>query len=149
MVNERKLTAVSSDPRDNTVLTPASLLTFGLDPYTSVGRVHDKDELRRDYRFNLALVDRFWHDWLDFFLPTLQGKNKWRETARNFKIGQLLLVGDKEDLLTKGKHRVGRVAKTFPQTNHGKPIVRRAKIAVTNFDSGKGTMSLTTHLEAF
>ena len=59
MVNQRPLTAVSSDPRDNTVLTPASLLTPGLDPYTPVGRAHNKDELRRNYRFNLALEDRF------------------------------------------------------------------------------------------
>ena len=62
VVHERPLTAVSSDPRDNTVLTPASLLTHGLDPYTSVGRAHNRDELRRDYRFNLASADRFWHD---------------------------------------------------------------------------------------
>ena len=33
-INERPLTAVSSDARDNTVLTFASLLTPVLDPYT-------------------------------------------------------------------------------------------------------------------
>ena len=76
---------------------------------------------------------------MDFYLPTLQGRNKWRETVGNLKIGQLVLVGDTEDLLTKGKYRVGRIAETFPQMHHGKPIVRRAKIAVTKFDSGKGT----------
>ena len=59
VVNERPLTAVSSDPRDNTVLTPASLLTPGLYPYTPVGRAHDKDKLRRHYRFNLALQTVF------------------------------------------------------------------------------------------
>ena len=59
VVNERPLTAVSGDPKDNTVLTPASLLTSGLDPYTPVGRAHDKDELKRGYRFNLCLEDRF------------------------------------------------------------------------------------------
>ena len=31
VVNERPLTALSSDPRDNTVLTPASVLTPGLE----------------------------------------------------------------------------------------------------------------------
>ena len=66
MVNKRPLTAVSSDPRVDTVLTPASLLTSELDPYTAVGRSHIKDELRRDYMFNFALADRFWHDWIDF-----------------------------------------------------------------------------------
>ena len=75
---------------------------------------------------------------MDFYLPTLRNRNKWQETVGNLKIRQLVLVGDTEDLLTKGKYRVGRVAETFPQMHHGKPIVRRAKIAVTNFDSGKG-----------
>ena len=45
MVNERSLTAVSGDPGNNSVLTPASLLAPGLDPYTLVGRAHDKDKL--------------------------------------------------------------------------------------------------------
>ena len=49
VVNERPLTAVSSDPRDNTLLTPAFLFTPGLDPYVPVGRAHDKDEFRRNY----------------------------------------------------------------------------------------------------
>ena len=48
--------------------TPASF-TPGLDPYAPVGRAHDKDELRRDYRFNLALADGFWYDWMDFYQP--------------------------------------------------------------------------------
>ena len=49
-------------------LTPAFLLTPGLDSYALVGRSHNKDELRRDYRFNLALADRFWHDLNGFLL---------------------------------------------------------------------------------
>ena len=35
----------------------------------------------------------------------------------------------------KGKYRVGRIAKVFSQIHQGKPLVRRAKIAVTEFDS--------------
>ena len=62
MVNERPLTAVSIDPRDDTVLTPASFLTPGLNSYTHMERAHDKNELRRDYTFNLASSDRFWYD---------------------------------------------------------------------------------------
>ena len=71
VVNERPITPLSDDPRDNTVVTPASLLTPGLDPYTPVGIAHERDELRRDFRFNLALADRFWRDWVAFYLPTL------------------------------------------------------------------------------
>ena len=135
VVNERPITTLSDDPRDTTVVTPASLLTPGFDSYSPVGKAHNRDELRRDYRFNLALADRFWHDWIGFYLPTLQGRNKWREAATNLQIGQLVLVGDSEDITKRGKYRLGRVAEVFPQLHHGKPIVRRAKIAVTVYDS--------------
>ena len=90
VVNERPITPLSDDPRDNTVVTPASLFTPGLDPYTPVGIAHERDELRSDFRFNLALADRFWRDWVAFYLPTLQGRNKWRETSKeltNWPIG--------------------------------------------------------------
>ena len=62
VVNERSLTAWSDDPRDFAAVTPASLLTPSFDPYTPVGRAHDRDHLRRDYRFNVALADHFWKD---------------------------------------------------------------------------------------
>ena len=83
----------------------------------------------------MALADRFWKDWVAFYLPTLQGRNKWRETSKNLQIGDLVLVGDSADISERGKYRVGRVAEVFPQMHNGNPIVRRAKIAVTEYDS--------------
>ena len=135
VVNERPLTTLSDDSRDFAVVTPASLLTPAFDPYTPVGRAHDRDHLRRDCRFNVALADRFWKDWLVFYLPTLQGKNKKRETSKNLQIGDLVLVGDSVDISERGKYRVGRVAEVFPQMHNGNPIARKAKIDVTEHDS--------------
>ena len=71
VVNERPLTVLSDDPRDFAVVTPASLLTPAFDPYTPLGRVHDRDHLRRNYKFNVALAYRFWKDWVALYLPTL------------------------------------------------------------------------------
>ena len=48
VVNKRTLTALSNDSIDLAVVTPASLLTPAFDPYTPVGRAHDRDHLRRD-----------------------------------------------------------------------------------------------------
>ena len=134
VVNERPITALSDDPNDFTVVTPASLLTPGFDVYSPVGMAHERDHLRRDYRFNLALADRFWEDWVAFYLPTLQGRNKWRDLSRNIQIGDLVLVGDADDIAVRGKYRVGRIAEVFPQLHHGTPIVRRAKVAVSEYD---------------
>ena len=135
VVNKRPLTALSDDPRDFAVVTPASLLTPAFDPYTPVGRAHDRYHLRRDYRFNVAQADRFWKDWVAFYLPTLHGRNKRRETSTKLQIGDLVLVGDSADISERGKYRVGRVAEVFPLMHNGNPNVRRAKIAVTEYDS--------------
>ena len=135
VVNERPITALSEDPRDFAVVTPPSLLTPSFDTYSPVGRAHDRDHLRRDYQFNLDLADRFWKSWMGFYLPTLQISNKWPKIAKNLQVGELVLVGDAEDVAVRGKHRVGRIAEVFSQMHHGKPLVRRAKIVVTEYDS--------------
>ena len=102
------------------MVTPASLLTPSFDIYSPVGRAHDHDHLRRDYRFNLDLADRFWKSWVAFYLPTLQGRNKWQEIARNLQVGELVLVGDAEDVAVRGKYRVGRIAEVFFADASGK-----------------------------
>ena len=89
VVNERPITALSEDPRDFAVVTPASLLTPSFDTYSPVGKAHDRDHLRRDYRFNLGLANCFWKSWVAFYLSTLQVRNKWREIARNLQVGEL------------------------------------------------------------
>ena len=72
---------------------------------------------------------------MDFYLSTLQGRNKWREIARNLHVGELVLVGDAEDVAVRGKYRMGRIAEAFLEIHQGKPLVRRANIAVTEYDS--------------
>ena len=74
-----------------------------------------------------------------FYLPILQGRNEWREAAKNLQVGELVLVGDTENISDRGKYPVGRIAKIFPQMHHGKPFVRRAKVAVTVYDLESGT----------
>ena len=59
VVNERPITALSEDSRDFAVVTPASLLTPSFETYSPVERAHDRDHLKRDYRFNLGLADCF------------------------------------------------------------------------------------------
>ena len=69
------------------------------------------------------------------YLPTLQGRNKWRVTRNNIYTGQLVLVGDAEDISRRGAYRLGRV---HPQWRNGKELVRRATVAVSK-DRGDGT----------
>ena len=69
------------------------------------------------------------------YIPSLQGRNKWRTLKTNLVPGQLVLVGDSEDLRHKGAYRLGRIHCLHPQIRKGSEIVRRVTVAVI----GKGT----------
>ena len=93
------------------------------------------ETIRGGISFNVALADRFWKDWVAFYLPTLQRRNKWRETSKNLQIGELVFEVDSADISERRKYSVGRVAEVFPQMHHGTPLVQRVKIVVKEYDS--------------
>ena len=45
-------------------------------------------------------------------------------------MGQLVLVGDAEDVTYKGAYRLGRIHSLRPHKRRGKEIIRRANVAV-------------------
>ena len=126
IVNDRPLTPLSDDPRDFTAITPASLLTPYSSPYCVVGSPQHKDNLRRDYRFNISLSDQFWQKWLEFYLPWQQGRKKWLKMAQNLTPGQLVILTSMEDVSKRGKYQLGRVHEVIPQNRNGKEIVRKS-----------------------
>ena len=46
------------------------------------------------------------------------------------------MLGAPIDIAKKGNYQLGRVHEVIPQNRNGKPIVRRAKIAVAKYDEG-------------
>ena len=142
IVNERPLIPLSDDSRDFTVITPVSLLTPYLDQHVVVGQPHDRDMLRRDYRFNLSLSQQFWKKWIAFYLSWLQGRKKWWRVFENLKPGQLVVMGSLEDISRRGRYQLGRIEEVIPQIRNGKPIVRRAKIAVAKVDENTGDVEV-------
>ena len=73
---------------------------------------------------------------MEGYLPTFQGRNKWKTLQNNLVPGQLVLVGDYEDLFGWGAYRLGRVHLLYPQIQQGHEVVRRATIAVLSKTSG-------------
>ena len=142
IVNDRPLTPLSDDPRDFTAITPASLLTPYSSPYCVVGSPQDRDNLRRDYRFNISLSDQFWQKWLEFYLPWQQGRKKWLKMAQNLTPGQLVILTSMEDVSKRGKYQLGRVHEVIPQSRNGKEIVRRVKVATTSTDESTGDVKV-------
>ena len=130
IVNDRPLTTPSDQPDDLCPITPSSFLGQHLAPNTPICDVHDRGDLRRDYTFNSTLAHRFWLQWMKGYLPTLQGRNKWKTLQKNLVRGQLVLVGDCENLSGRGAYHLGRVHRLHPQIQQGREVVRRATIAV-------------------
>ena len=142
IVNDRPLTPLSDDPRDFTAITPALLLTPYSSPYCVVGSPQHKDNLRRDYRFNISLSDQFWQKWLEFYLPWQQGRKKWLKMVQNLMPGQLVILTSMEDVSKRGKYQLGRVHEVIPQNRNGKQIVRRVKVATTSTDESTGDVKV-------
>ena len=137
IVNDRPLTSVSCEPNDLTAISPSSFLGQQLSPNTPLSAFHDHGDLRRDYQYNVALAHKFWLAWIKGYLPTLQGRGKWRVTRQNLVPGQLVLVGDADDIAKRGAYRLGRIRAVHPQIKNGKEYVRRATVTVLKNDNGE------------
>ena len=142
IANDRPLTTLSDQPNDLCPITPSSFLGQHLAPNSPLCGLHDQGDLRNDYLYNSTLAHRFWLLWMKSYLPSLQGRNKWRTLQTNLVPGQLVLVGDAEDLASKGAYRLGRIHSLHPQLRKEKEIVRRATVAVLKNSSTAGNCEI-------
>ena len=134
IVNERPLVPFTDDAKDCTAITPASLLTPYAIPYLIIGEPRHKDNLRRDYRFNVSLSQKFWEKWLEFYLPSLQGRNIRHTVNKNLIPGQFVVLSSPEDIAKRGMYQLGRIHEVIPQIRNGKTLIRRAKVATLKKD---------------
>ena len=51
--------------------------------------------------------------------------------SENLKPGQLVVMGSLENISKRGRNKLERIEEVIPQIRNGKPIVRRAKGAIT------------------
>ena len=130
IVNDRSLTTVSNHPNDLVSSTPSSFLGQRLVPSTPLSAFHDQGDLWRDYQFNVHVVHKFWILWMNGYLPTSQGRAKWRIARQNLYPGQLVLVGDANDIAKRGHYRLTKIHQVHPLIRKGREIVRRDIIAV-------------------
>ena len=53
-----------------------------------------------------------------------------------------MVMGSLEDISKRGRYKLGRIEKVIPQIRNGKPIVRRAKVAVTKVNETTGEIKI-------
>ena len=143
IANDRPLTTLSDHPNDLLPITSSCFLGQGFAPNTPLGKFHDKGDLRRDYTYNATLAHKFWLSWAKGYLTNLHGCKKWRTCKENLYPGQLVLVGDSEDITERGAYRVRRIHLVHPQIRNGRELVRRATVAVL----AKGTVGGPTKIK--
>ena len=142
IVNDRPLTTPSDQPNDLLPITPSCFLGQKLAPCTPLGEPHDNGDLRRDYAYNSTLAHQFWLSWIKGYVTNLQGRRKWRATRENLFPGQLVLVGDSENICKRGSYRIRRIHSIHLQFRNGKEIVRRATVAALAKNSDSGSNNL-------
>ena len=98
LVNDRPLTAQSDDPLDYNAISPSSLLTPSLDPVLPIGQVHDRDHLRRDYRYNCSLAQQFWERWVSSIFHSYNVVRSGSNSHLTFESARWYWLGGPEKL---------------------------------------------------
>ena len=124
VLNDRPLTRLGSDPRDETPLTPNHLLLLRRNPCDSQ---LDKDDnsIRRRWRTVQQIANMFYERFVSEYLPTLQSRSKWSTAKDNLKVNDVVLV--MEDDSPRGQWPLGLVLEVEKSTDG---LVRAADVKV-------------------
>ena len=123
-VNGRPMTKISDDPRDCEALTPNHLLLLRWGPELPPAALVREDQYFSRWRQVQYLVDVFWRRWLREYLPSLQQRQKWNSTKRNFAVGDVVLVVDEKS--PRGSWPLGHMQEVYPNRSDG--LIRRVKV---------------------
>ena len=105
------------DPEANVPLTPNHLLLLREMPNISPGLFSSNDNYsKKRWRQIQYLASQFWLRWNHKYLQLLQVRLKWQKPKDNFKVGDVVLVYDKN--APRGKWPLGRIVKIFPDRNN-------------------------------
>lgn len=105
---------VSSDPSSPMLLTPAMLLTQKPDVPAPAGSFNEKDLFKCQWKQVQALANKFWYQWRNEYLHTLQPRHKWRTARRNLQVGDIVLLKSQAH---RNEWPMGLVTSTFPSSD--------------------------------
>lgn len=115
-LNSRPLCAMSDDPSDREVLTPAHFLVGGpLKLPLPENAEEPSKSMKRLLSSMQAQTQSFWHQWSRDYLHSLMQRPKWRESQRNLEVGQLALL--MEERLAPTYWAMGRIIETHKGTD--------------------------------
>lgn len=112
ILNDRPITKLSDDPNDLEPLTPNHILLMKGNPSLPPGLFEPHDlYLKRRWKQVQYIAELFWKRWVREYLPLLQERQKWNETRRNLKPGDIVVIMD--PTAPRGSWPLGRVLEAF------------------------------------
>ena len=111
LLNNRPLTAVSSDVEDLDTITPNHFLVGGANVSWPISLFRDNNaSYRKMFRHISVQLKALWKRWMSEYLPSLQRRAKWRtKSSADIKVGDLVwLVDEKESYF---KYPLARIQK--------------------------------------
>ena len=125
VLNNRPLLPAGLDPESYDVITPAQIIRPGTPAIPQLTREFtNADSLRQGYRSSQWHVDEFWRRFSSGYVPMLQKRAKWLHPQRNFRVGDLVLIQDKD--APRHQWRMAMVTKVHPNPTDG--LVRRVTL---------------------
>jgi hypothetical protein len=112
ILNSRPLTKSSEDANDSTAITPAHLLLQRPAMVLPPGEFDQETTVtRKKWKQTQILANHFWNRWIKEYLTTLHLRQKWLKPQRNVRVGDLVLLSDKN--IPRGLWPVAIVTKVF------------------------------------
>lgn len=91
LVNSRPLTAMSSDPSEPSVLTPAHFLNTA--PLSSIPAAEvQPHDLHQRHSLLDSIVQSFWRRWRSEYLHKLQSRAKWNTPTASIAVGTVVVI---------------------------------------------------------
>ena len=128
VVNSRPLTTQSLNDPCIEPLTPNHILTLKTKPVLPPPGNFQREDLycRKRWRQVQHLANEFWARWKKEYLASLQVRQKWTKTERNFKCGDVVLIKDID--LPRQQWPLGMVVGVFPDPMDG--LVRSVELKI-------------------
>ncbi|XP_051809278.1 uncharacterized protein LOC127535407 [Acanthochromis polyacanthus] len=110
ILNSKPLGYVSSDASDPDPVTP-NILLMGRPDGSLPQVVYPESELlsRRRWKHSQVLADHFWARFIRLYVPSLQARQKWHDTAADIKKDSVVMITDPH--LPRGLWPIGKVVK--------------------------------------
>ena len=132
ILNDRPITKLSEDPHDSSVLRPSDLLRMTQKDPSPVIPVFSSDLYKTGWRQVQYLTELFWNKWMLYYIPELQGRQKWKREKYNLKVGDIVLVSDVQSyrkfwpigLVTEAIKDDDGLVRTVKVRSQGKEILR-------------------------